>query len=147
MPDPHELSPRLREYLKKRLSPAEYASYVEHREKSMDRHVEKVIEDFERNAEAADLALHVELHQETLKEELKEKEFTDIVELPQKLQEKLPALQQAFAEGKFHLDVQPTGDEHAHLTVSVQLPEGNVQEALPVKPQLQKTILARARGA
>ncbi len=146
MPEPHEIPARLREYLKQRLSPAEYAAYVERREKSMDRHVEKILEDYERNQEVADLTLHLELHGEQIREELQQKDLTDVVDLPPRLAESHTALREAWSDGRVRLNVEPHHRDRPPLTVTVDLPEGNVRETLPMKPQLQQVILHSARG-
>jgi hypothetical protein len=138
-----ELPPSMRERLKQRLTPDKLREYIENREKAMDRHVETILEDIERNERAAEIAF--ELNQEKMKNELREKPMESVVDVPPMLKEKLLELRQAFREGRFRIDVE-AHDEHPHLSVTIDLPEGTIAETLPVKPQLQKTILARASG-
>lgn len=151
MPDSSELPSGLRERLRRRLSETEIREYFERRGERMDRHVEKIIEDYERNEALAerlhDVSEFLEAHREELTEELRDQDLLSVVDLPPGLEQLLPQLREAFTRGKFELAVD-TGQEEdrARVSVMIDLPEGNVSEKLPLKQNLSQRFVDRAQG-
>ncbi len=118
--------------------------YAKERQKRVGDQVEKIGEDQERNREASELLILLREHEEELKEQL----GADLEKATGALQsydaKQWEDLQQFFSEGKFDLFAEPTDEGKPQISVRIELPEGNVQEKIPLTPSKQQEILAMA---
>src|SRR3990167_8073718 len=133
-------SDRFRKRLERmKKNPKEYAA--ERKERVGDQ-VEKVTEDQERNKQASEILFFVEAHEE----ELKKKLGGDLEKATGALQNydarQWDDMTQLFKQGKFDLAVDSTEKGEPQISVRIDLPEGNVQEKIPLTASTQKELLA-----
>lgn len=133
-------SDRFRKRLERlKQNPQEYAA---EREKRVGDQVEKVTEDQERNKVASEILFFVEAHEE----ELKKKLGGDLEKATGALQNydarQWDDMTQLFKQGKFDLAVDSTEKGEPQISVRIDLPEGNVQEKIPLSLSKQQEIIA-----
>jgi DNA-binding ferritin-like protein (Dps family) len=123
--------------------PKEYAA--ERKERVGDQ-VEKVREDQERNRDLSDILLFVEEHEEELKDML----GADLENVTGSMQnydaKQWGEMKQLFGAGQFDLVVEASPQNEPRVSVRIDLPEGNVQEKIPLTPSKQKEILASVQA-
>jgi len=135
------LSGREREKrLKKRMRSSK--EYAEERKERVGDQVEKVAEDQERNREISELLIFLREHEEELKEKLGN-DLENVTGMMQNYDARQwSEMQQAFGEGKFDLSIDATSEGKTQISVGIDLPEGTVQEKIPLTPSKQKEFLA-----
>ena len=118
--------------------------YAEERKERVGDQVEKVTEDQERNKQASEILFFVEAHEE----ELKKKLGGDLEKATGALQNydarQWDDMTQLFKQGKFDLAVDSTEKGEPQISVRIDLPEGNVQEKIPLSLSKQQDIIALA---
>src|SRR3989338_11187961 len=102
------------------------------------------MEDQERNKQTSEILFFVEAHEE----ELKKKLGFDLEKATGALQNydarQWDDMTQLFKEGKFDLAVDSTEKGEPQISVRIDLPEGNVQEKIPLSPSKQQEIITLA---
>ncbi len=99
------------------------------------------------NEVSAEVLLYIELNEEELKEKMQKENLQDLVQEFHKYDAKQwGQLQAVFGKGQFDLQVNQTHEGHPQISMTIDLPEGNVQEKLQLNQALQEALIARATG-
>jgi hypothetical protein len=118
--------------------------YAETRER-VQKGVREAEKHMKLNDVAADVLLYIEMNEEKLNEKLKDESLQDVAKDFQSYDAKQwGQLQQAFGAGKFDLHVTQAEKGHPIITMTVTLPEGNVQETMQLNQSLQDALVKRA---
>ncbi|MEK7137513.1 MAG: hypothetical protein AAB853_04490 [Patescibacteria group bacterium] len=118
--------------------------YAEGREKVRKQH-ERIREDREKNERTAEVLLYIETYEETLKEKLAAEKLENVAGMLQNYDAKQwGQMQKAFSQHQFDLSVATDNSGEPHISMTIDLPEGNAKETLPLAPKLQEALIARA---
>lgn len=118
--------------------------YADSREKVKEG-VQEAKESREQNESVAEVMLYIEFNEEELKEKMMKENLQDTIgEFSSYDKKQWSQLQQAFGESRFDLVVEKSDAGEPHISMRVDLPEGNVQEKIPLNSGLQEALITRA---
>lgn len=127
---------------KKERSPEEYA---EGREKVQEQ-VQQAKEHMKLNDVAADVLYYIEMNEEELKEKMQKESLQDVAkDFSSYDARQWRQMQQAFQQGQFDLAVTQTDDGRPAVSMTMTLPEGNVQEKVQIAQSLQEALVTAAQ--
>jgi len=99
----------------------------------------------EREQNVAEVLFYIEINEDELKEKMQGEKLEDtLAEFRSFDLKQWRGMQQAFAQGKFDLSVGAAADGKPHISMQIELPEGNVTEKLPLAQSLQNALTTRA---
>jgi len=128
---------------KPKRSPKEYAEGRERFQEQLKEATEKT----KLNEASAEVLLYIELNEEELKERMQKENLQDLTqEFRSYDARQWGQLQHTFGTGQFDLAVEQTHEGHPKISMTIDLPEGNVQEKLQLNQSLQEALIARATG-
>ena len=120
--------------------------YAESREKVQEG-LKEATEKSKLNEVSAEVLLYIELNEEELKEKMQKENLQDLTQEFRSYDAKQwDQLRIAFGQGDFDLGVDQSHEGHPQITMTIDLPEGNVQENLQLNQSLQDALIARATG-
>jgi len=121
-------------------------AYAKSREKVKEG-VQEASEHKEQNKSVAEVMLYIELNEDELKEKMKNENMADVVtDFSSYDQKQWSQMQQVFGEANFDLSVTKGEDGQPQISMTIDLPEGNVSEKMALSQDLQEALVKRALG-
>jgi len=99
------------------------------------------------NEVSAEVLMYIELNETELKEKMQKENLQDLSQEFRSYDAKQwDQLRLAFDKGQFDLSVDQTHEGHPQISMTIDLPEGNVKEKVQLNQSLQEALIAKATG-